>query len=111
MQEINKFCNKLLYPYYWIERKIVEYIIHNHFKTFDGIFIDDINIEDIYPFYLRQYDDENKSIYWDEYFKPNIQISYKPISESYDLKCIISLEILKYKLRWFNFNFDYLRVY
>lgn len=111
MKEINKFYNKLLYPYYWLERKIVKYIIYNHFKTFNGTFIDDINIEDVYPFYLRQYDDEDKSIYWDEYFKPNIQILYKPLNESYSLKSIISLEILKYKLRWFNFNFDYIRVY
>ena len=108
MKEINKFWNRLCYPWYWLERKIVKNIIYRHIKQCQEMYVTDIYIEDIYPFYLRQTDDNG--FYFDQYFKPNIEISYWPIKDNLDMLSIIKLEILKYKLRFFNFNFDYIKV-
>lgn len=110
MKELHVLLNRLLYPYYFLERIIAKHIINKHLNNVCVFITKSIYIEDTYPFWLRQYDDYNKENYYDSRIRPKIQISYTPIKESLNLRSIIELEILKYKLRHFNFYFDYIKV-
>ena len=109
MKEIKKILTRILYPYYYIERKYVMYIIHNFLKKYNYIKYVHIYIDEYYPFWIRQYDELDKTIYCDSYIKPFISITYT-CNENIINNVIIIFEILKYKLRHCNYELDYLRL-
>ena len=107
MKELYKWLKILLIPYYMFERKYVSWYIKKFFNG-TGLLID-FSIEDIYPYWLRQYDDHDKTNYYDSYFKPLISISYN--SKFKDTILLIAQDaILKDRLRWTHFYWDYICV-
>lgn len=110
MKERYKWLKIILIPYFYFERKYVEWYIKKYFKN-EPYFID-FSIEDIYPYWLRQYDNNEPNKYhYDSFIKPLICISYNSkFKENLNQRIIIYNAILKDRLRWTHFYFDYIYI-
>lgn len=109
MKERHKLLKIFLIPYFLLERKYVEYYIKKFFKN--NQIIVDFNIENIYPYWLRQYDINGLNGYYDSFEYPVVTIYYNAkLKESLNQHIMICNAILKDRLRWTHFYFDYIYI-